>query len=340
MTIRCVFSYKVAVRAFDAAGQQSSTAWSPPILVDVTPPEGISCHQYRQEAETNLTLTPQTSSFRSELYEASLEVNLPPASLGLLKVVVTANSLRPGARGAVTVDDVTMPLVFRSNSLDKSSTAEHVLMLGPGALGQTQRVAVTVRGNAGASVTARVSTCPREGADGDGDVDSSVSAASSSGSDHRHETAAVTLRQVSLSTLSVLGTIVDEESSVMSLQVGVGSTPGGLQVEPLTPVGPGSGGQALVLVRDVSHVQHGSPLFAVVRAQNHASLAWAHFLSAPVVFDTSPPALTSLEVSLLYAGGDGEGGGVEVTAVAAWSAVDDESGGVSCTCTLGEYKCV
>ena len=181
------------------------------MLVDVTPPEGVTCTQFQLEGETSLSYT-QTPSFRHETYNASLEVNVP-ARKHLLKMVVTATALNPGALGELVVEPhLRMPLTFR---FDRSSNAraEHVFLAPAG--GRT-RVGVEVRADAGASVSARVFSCAK--------------ASPSS-------TEAVTLRQLSDRAVSVCATVVDEESDVMSLWVGVGSTPGGLQLQPFMPLG-------------------------------------------------------------------------------------------------------
>ena len=183
------------------------------MLVDVTPPEGVTCTRFQLEGETSLSYTP-TPSFRHETYNASLELNVP-ARKHLLKMVVTATALNPEALGELIVEPhLRMPLTFR---FDRSSNAraEHVFLAPAG--GRT-RVDVEVRADAGASVSARVFSCAK----------SSPSSAE-----------AVTLRQLSDRAVSVCATVVDEESDVMSLWVGVGSTPGGLQLQPFMPLGQG-----------------------------------------------------------------------------------------------------
>ena len=206
-------SYEVAVKAFNAAGLESSPALSTAIFVDVTPPEGVTCTRFQLEGETSLSYTP-TPSFRHETYNASLEVHVP-ARKHLLKMVVTATALNPGALGELVVEPhLRMPLIFR---FDRSSNAraEHVFLAPAG--GRT-RVDVEVRADAGASVSVRVFSCAK--------------ASPSS-------TEAVTLRQLSDHAVSVCATVVDEESDVMSLWVGLGSTPGGLQLQPFMPLGQG-----------------------------------------------------------------------------------------------------
>ena len=245
-----LLSYKVAVKAHDAAGMHSSPSLSAAMLVDVTPPEGVTCTQFQLERETSLSYTP-TLSFRHETYNASMDVDVP-ARNHLLKLVVRAVDLNALARGELTLDPhLRMPLSFH---FDRSSNgvAEHVFLAPSG--GQT-RLSVEVRADAGADITAQIFSC----------------ATSSSSSTH-----AVTIRQVSASAVSICTTIVDEESDVMSLFVGVGSTPGGLQVQPLMPLG--QGGHVEVEVSKMMET-----LRAGVSSSLKTVLNWTNFCLANLV---------------------------------------------------------
>ena len=136
------------------------------------------------------------------------------------------------------------------------------------------------------------------------------------------------MQQVSPSTVCLSLTVMDNESSLMSLSLGLGTTPGGLQVAPLTHVA-----QSGQMVMEVE-VDHGTQLYALALARNHAG-AWSRFVSAPVTFDGTAPVVSGLQLNLRYQDGVGVADTV-VTAVAEWMAVDGESGEVSCTCSLGE----
>ena len=303
---RTFFRYSVAVKAYDAATLESSAAISPSVLIDTTAPEGISCTTYHLESEANLTMS-VTPSLYHESYNASLPVHLP-AGEQLLKVTVTATSLNPGARGEVTLDSLVMPLVFDFPDFDLA-VSEHVLVTPGGGL---TSVHVRVHGNSGAVVAARVMSC---------------AASNVTNND------AVSLRQISPSTVSVCSRVVDRESSLMSLRVGLGSTPGGLQVRPLTHVG-----QSGHAVLDVD-VDHGTPLYAIVFAQNHAGMS-AHFVSRSVIFDGTAPEVSGLNVSLSYTGAGGVKGTAtsssSVTVEAEWTVVDAETTAITCQCVLGK----
>jgi hypothetical protein len=135
---------------------------------------------------------------------------------------------------------------------------------------------------------------------------------------------AITLHQMTPTSVSVCARIVDGDSGIQTMLVGVGSTPGGLQVAPWTHVT--NTGHVTLPV----HVQQSSPLFATVVAQNHAG-QWARFVSQPVTFDLTPPRLSNLEVTLTY----NDTANVTIVQVdAAWSAEDLESGLNSCSCLL------
>ena len=141
----------MAVKARDAAGLESSVVMSPALVVDVTPPEGITCSTYRLEAEADLSMSLTLTSLRYRTYNASMQVDLTPESQ-LVNVTLSATALRPGARAAVSMNSFTMPVVFMYHEEDRARS-HHVLLSESG--GNT-RVDVWVEGNAGASITAQV----------------------------------------------------------------------------------------------------------------------------------------------------------------------------------------
>jgi hypothetical protein len=82
-------------------------------------------------------------------------------------------------------------------------------------------------------------------------------------------------------------------------------------------------------------VPHATRLYTTLLAQNHAG-SWSRFISQPLTMDLSPPLIHLLQLTLHYVTASD---GVTVTSasvVATWSADDEESGDVTCSCKLGK----
>ncbi|KAK7493722.1 hypothetical protein BaRGS_00015051, partial [Batillaria attramentaria] len=301
LTLRDKHSYKVLVKAQDAAGLESKPVSSTPILIDTTPPEGIACNKYQREEEQPLIYT-DTPTFGYNTFQAEFQVAESTRD-ELVKVVVRAYGLELGASGYISVGELKMPLYFK-HAEPGNATAEHEFIL-PVTVNETMTVAVDA--SLGVRISAELYRC-------------SNTAPSAQGS--------VTIRQMSQYDVSVCARIHDEESGIRSIIAGLGTTPGGLQVKPLTPVG--HSGHAVVNV----HVQHGLPLYATVHVENHAG-QWSRFISLPITIDRTPPKIRDIKLSLRYEGeGEGQINGTEVWAEAEWASEDKESGVVTCECHL------
>ncbi|KAK7496758.1 hypothetical protein BaRGS_00011967, partial [Batillaria attramentaria] len=291
--------YKVAVKAMDKAGLKSEPAESRAILIDVTAPEGVTCNSYQLEEEKTLSYS-STTSFVHNSYEAAFQVSSSDPD-ELMKIAILASEMQPGAVGYVTVEDLKMPIYFKY-AQSGVATAEHVFMASGGG---NKTISVEVQAKPRSKLVAGLYRCNA----------TSVS-----------EDDSVTIHQMSQYAVSVCARIRDKESGLKSILAGVGTTPGGLQVRPLTPVG--HSGHALVSV----HLQHGLPVYATVHAENHAG-QWSRFISRPVIMDRTPPELEDVKVSLRYVA-KGQDEDDEVWVDASWAAGDPESDVVSCTCSL------
>jgi hypothetical protein len=284
--------------AKDAAGLLSQAVKSAPILVDVTPPEGVTCSRF--QTPDDLVMSIQTQSALHELHVG--HVTLGQAERGkLVRVELKGEKLHPSALGVVRLQQLHVPLVFRFPPTGRAVAQLDLLTPDTGTL----LLHVEVDAVPGATITARLSRCTTTVLSPD---------------------QAVTLRQTSLTSISVCARIRDSESGVKAMLVGVGTTPGGLQVAPWTHVT--HAGHVTLPVR----VQQSSPLFATVVTQNNAN-QWARFVSQPLTFDITPPQIGNLTLTLTY---QDEGQSVVVRAQATWTADDLESGLQTCTCVLGQ----
>ena len=268
---------------------------SPAIFIDVTPPEGVTCSDFLLIEETSLTHTPASSFLNDHSYVADVTAHVTDGG-ELLKVEVTSED--QDAVGYVRVEELTLPLHFVF--LTTGVAAAQLVFFAPSSGNLSVRASVTARPDS--SVTARVCRCPHPAPD---------------------PHLSLTVRQTSLDTVSVSALVRDDDSGLRSVMVALGTTRGGLQVQPWTAVG--HSGHVSVDV----HVQHASPVHATVVAENRAGL-WSRFTSQALTFDRTPPKVTGVTLTLDY---EGEG---QVKAEARWDAEDAESGVDHCTCNLGE----
>ncbi|KAK7473968.1 hypothetical protein BaRGS_00034797 [Batillaria attramentaria] len=299
LTLQDKHRYQVVVKARDAAGLDSLPVRSAPILIDTTPPEGVACQEYQLLATETMVYT-KTSSFLHDKYHTEFQLERS-AKTELIKVTIFGDGLEPGADGYVSVEELKMPLYFKY-TISGNATAEHVLNR-PASDNKT--LTVMVEGNPGAILSAKLYRCS--------EMTSSVNES-------------VTIHQMSEFDVSVCARVHDKESEIRSMHVGVGTTPGGLQVQPLTRVG--YSGHMVINVQ----VQHGMPLYATVIAENHAGRR-SRFISHPITIDRTPPAITEVNVTLQYGNKDPING-TQVWADVTWTAVDEESDVSSCLCRL------
>lgn len=112
------------------------------------------------------------------------------------------------------------------------------------------------------------------------------------------------------------------------VEVGIGTTTGGFQIQPLT-----------VFYKMISAIvvsfqaKHGNQVYVTAIAQNHAGMR-SVFHSAPIIVDHTPPEITNVDVDLLVANAT-EINGVAVVLTASWT-IEDESEVKFCTCDIGK----
>ena len=295
-----VHSYQVAVKARDVAGLESQVVQSAAILVDVTPPESVTCTGFLLRGQTTLSPTP-TRSVLHDTYVADVMAG----SGEVTSVEVTAAGVEDSAVGSLHVAELKMPLHFRFSPWGVATANHSFLSPYSGDL----RVHILVEAQPGAAITAKLYQCSR-------------TVASSEQS--------VTIRQMSQNVVSVCALIRDRESGIQSMLVGVGTTEGGLQGRTWTAVGHSGH------VNIDAHVQHATLLYATVVSQNQAG-EWSRFTSQPITFDRTGPLVSNVTLTLRYEGDD-QVESTKVWAEASWTAADTESGEGQCTCRLGKTR--
>ncbi|XP_060084327.1 uncharacterized protein LOC132563603 [Ylistrum balloti] len=136
----------------------------------------------------------------------------------------------------------------------------------------------------------------------------------------------VEVYQVSATELQINVDVMDKESGIKDIYVGVGSTRGGFQFHPLIHV---LSSYNILLPVDVPHRQ---TLHVTVIAVNQAG-SRNHFHSSPVIMDHTPPIISNATMTTTYR----EFGNQTLSKVrAAWDVIDEESPFTVCLCEIIE----
>ena len=138
----------------------------------------------------------------------------------------------------------------------------------------------------------------------------------------------VTIHQTGPVGVHLKWNIQDQQSGVRYFHVGLGTSPGGFQLLPLTDVGVSSTASF-----PLESVQHGVKVYAVVVAENHADLTSA-FSVGPLTIDWSPPSIDQLQVVVQEMGKE------KFIISATWTATDEESQLQDCHWTVGKSHTV
>ncbi|KAL4218491.1 hypothetical protein ACF0H5_023225 [Mactra antiquata] len=288
--------YYTAVKAVDNAGHWSETVVSKEIIIDTTPPVGVACSQYE-------TLTIEYTFTSSQTKTLSVfHANLTQGHLYKL-----SGSFK------VMFDDVRVFLHLESHIVTIPVVQNHDNSLGfaykfiPSS--NTASIMTSIEGVNVTEPILDLQMCTDVTEDNDD---------------------AVIIRQVASTLFSVHASVIDEESHVNQVEIGAGTTPGGFQVQPLTPMHSEYTNSIIT-----SHVPHGTTLYVTVVAENRAGLRSA-FYSKPLMVDHTPPLLHDVSVQQR----------INTTTLENitdsfiilennWITNDDESGVKYCFCQIG-----
>ena len=122
--------------------------------------------------------------------------------------------------------------------------------------------------------------------------------------------------------------VTDTESGIKYIQVGVGTTKKGFQVQPLQRVT--SMHHVLVNVE----LPHASPLFATVVAVNHAGLRQEFLSTSVFILDHTPPKLWNIHTNVLY--NHVPNGNTYIALNTTWNVSEKESEVKRCACAFGK----
>ena len=292
--------YVAYVRAVDAAGHVSSVVASSVFSVDQSPPEGYLCAEPELFlANVSLTCLPcddaQTcdDNYRTCIFSESI-------------------SLLDGQACMITVHaTVHQPQLRARLQLSRMFDWIHLLREGHGTFTHTSMFLAD--GNESISPVVHQYS---------GDVSLLRMDVIMCG--HTvHSKIPATIHQTNPVGVSLKWRIQDQQSGIRSFQVGIGTSPGGFQLLPLTDVGRSSAASLLL-----ASVQHGVKVHAVVVAENNAGLT-SVFSVDPLTMDWSPPSVYQLQVVVQEMGKE------EFVVSATWTATDEESQLQDCHWALG-----
>ncbi|WAR31824.1 hypothetical protein MAR_034366 [Mya arenaria] len=144
---------------------------------------------------------------------------------------------------------------------------------------------------------------------------------------------ALHVRQIRHDSVAVTAMIQDKESDLKMVQIGAGTTPGGLQIQPLTHIH-----VDIMSVVIKGHLVHAMKVYTTIIAENHAGLRSVFQSTEPIIIDHTSPIITDLEAlaTVVYVNESGEiDSRVQINAT--WNAQDDESDIIHCTCSVGMF---
>lgn len=290
-------SYKVSVKAWDAAGYESDIIDSEISTIDLTPPSSFKCKSFMKRKHIcNSTLYTEEL-----LFEAPLQKDL------FYRVIVDVSGFEylPSVEVAIGHHSMVIPTAEKS---DHSKVAE-LAILSPydGTTSLSSNFGKLLKNT---TVCMRLLECAEM--------------------DFAYEKFPIDVMQISPSLLSVCSRILDLESGIKTVNVGVGTTKGGFQIHPLSSVSV----ENHIVVEHSS--PHGAELFVTAVAQNNAGLV-AVFSGKKIVVDHTAPEILNVTAELNIDSDEVINSTYEKRAniTVMGSVLDKETGIKGCSCLLG-----
>ena len=287
-------TYFGSVQAWDAAGHVSETVSSPFVTVDVTPPTSFECENFSRliflEETFETDILLNANLSKGVLY--MLEVTIPePLTMSTLQVLI-------GMHGMV--------LQFADRADGKKELQHVFLSLYDG---YTNISISPMQAAENTTAIVKLSHCTLE------NITSTEPA--------------VDVMQTGPYELTIFAHVMDPESGIRSLQLGMGTTKTGFQILPLSSIPIGN------QIKIDFDAMHGSVLYTTVIATNNAGLR-AVFHGNEITVDHTPPEIANVTaVMALNATGNGTDI-MSATVSVHLACVDEQSGVKTCHCHLGK----
>lgn len=293
-------SYKVSVKAWDAAGYESTSVDSEVFTIDLTPPVGFKCKTFAQRV--NIC----NSSFYLE--DIQFTTSLQKDIFYMFVINVDSLEFLPSVEIAIGEYHIVAPMIEKGN---RSKVAE-VSFLSP--YNGSSSVMVnfdTLLNNK--TVCIRLLECANM--------------------DFENETFPIDVSQISPSLLTVCSRILDPESGIKSVNVGVGTSPGGFQVYPLSSIPV----ENHIVIEHSS--PHGAELFVTAFAHNDAGLG-AVFKGVSVIVDHTEPQIENMTAEInIYSHALANTTKKRLANITVNGSVRDKETGIKeCLCFLGKWR--
>ncbi|WAR31701.1 hypothetical protein MAR_034243 [Mya arenaria] len=292
--------YYGVVKAIDAAGHESDLIASPGVIIDSSPPQGYNCIRFENtgviefldDSNDNWTKTIVAQLDRDAVYR--IEGSIENALVD--SVILQINRFITRMQTVLNHQQVTeFSYTFVSNKREA-----HNITLSVDNHNNINNILGTIVLQKCSSII-------------------------------ENKTKALHVRQIRHDSVAVTAMIQDKESDLKMVQIGAGTTPGGFQIQPLTPI-------HVDIMSGIikGHLGHAMKLYTTVIAENHAGLASVFQSTEPIIIDHTSPIITDVEAlaTVVYVNESGEiASRVQVNAT--WNALDDESNIKHCTCSIG-----
>ncbi|WAR31812.1 LOW QUALITY PROTEIN: hypothetical protein MAR_034354 [Mya arenaria] len=292
--------YYGVVKAIDAAGHESDLIASPGVIIDPTPPKGYNCDQFEDTgfidfldvSKDNWTKTIVAQLDKDAVYR--IEGSIENAFVD--SVILQINRFITRIQTFLNHQQVTeFSYTFVSNQ-----RVAHNITLSVDNHNNINNILGTIVLQKCSSII-------------------------------ENKTKALHVRQIRHDSVAVTAMIQDKESDLKMVQIGAGTTPGGFQIQPLTPI-------HVDIMSGIikGHLGHAMKLYTTVIAENHAGLASVFQSTEPIIIDHTSPIITDVEAlaTVVYVNESGEIAS-RVQVIATWNALDDESNIKHCTCSIG-----
>ena len=298
--------YQASVAAFDSAGHVSETVMSPLVLIDSTPPTGFDCLNF-SDITWNTTWNNKIPS-KQTTYNDGIEGSLDVKPNMYFKISVTKTSqseyLFSEKKIYFKVGEEFAPKHFLL--IDNGTRIEAHYYFIASQTGSIDIEILTEQTHFISQTDVSIFVC--------NEMKQTV------------DSTALTVQQIMPSLVSISARVFDLESDLLRIMIGAGTTKGGFQIRPLQ--------STFLHFHELieAAVPHGTPVFVTVTAENSAGLV-SVFQSDPIFIDHTPPLVSNITATILYAS---EGNNTSTVRVdIAWTVHDEESGVKSCWCALG-----
>ncbi|KAL4219902.1 hypothetical protein ACF0H5_020314 [Mactra antiquata] len=284
-------SYVGLVKAIDDAGHVSKVVKSRPKMIDITPPFISSCRQSRLR---------YANEFSEEM--VTFILNITKSTFHVINGYFKDYRIGVEPRLSINRFKVIAPIIVNNNG----SAEFQYHFLAPDdydEVNATLSIQFDESKFQSTSIYITVSEC----------------LLSTNGQNQLSE---MEVQQIGLSKLKITALLSDMESSITKVDVGVGTTPGSLQLSKLSTL-PHNG------IIDVDLV-HEAQVYVTLIAYNNANLK-STFHSSPLLIDKTPPVVSSIEASVIEVHNSTGNGVIDVK----WNVEDKESNVKYCNCGLG-----